>query len=83
MSIRQLLASLPSLVPVLDTLVAAEDVELLDLPEGSGCGEECVKVLRQGAALIELLPDVAVLDPSLIESIHHALLRQVRVFYYG
>jgi hypothetical protein len=52
------------------------DQEILDMPQDSGCGEDCCNVLRKGHELAALCLDV---QAQIIQSVEE----QVRIFYYG
>ena len=55
-------------------------MEILDLDEKSGCGKDCVRILRLADLLLADMKDI---DAEAWDSIARAVVRQINVFYYG
>lgn len=55
-------------------------LEILDLDEESGCGKDCVRVLRLADLLLSEMRDV---DAEVWDTIARAVVHQINIYYYG
>jgi hypothetical protein len=54
--------------------------DILDLDEESGCGKDCVRVLKLADLLLAEMQDI---NNEAWDTITRAVVQQINVFYYG
>jgi hypothetical protein len=59
------------------------DEILNNLPQGCGCGHECVKLIKAAEWFMLNMPDAIQLNAAHSDNIANAVEHQIRVFYYG